>query len=95
VDLLRRGSSEPDAEGRVLSVTPESAGWHYVGFSAVRLRARERRSWSLGGREVCVVLLGGPCVLRAGGTTLDDLSIRQLGHATLLIRAGARDPGRR
>src|SRR4029078_12790152 len=71
VDLLRRGSCEPDAEGRVLSVTPESAGLQYVGFSAVRLRARERRTWSLGGREVCVVLLGGPCVLRAGGTSVD------------------------
>lgn len=71
MDLLRRGSAEPDADGRVLSVTPESAGWRYVGFSAVRLRARERRTWSLGGREVCVVVLGGPCVLRAGGTTVD------------------------
>jgi len=71
MQLLVRGRRDPDAEGHVIIVTPESAGWRYVGFAAARLRPRERRSWQLGGREVCIVLLAGRCVLRAGGTTLD------------------------
>jgi 5-deoxy-glucuronate isomerase len=38
-------------------VTPESAGWSYVGFEAVRLAGRiERREEA---RETCVVLLSG------------------------------------
>lgn len=71
MDLLIRGRSEPDAEGHVLFVTPESAGWRYVGFAAVRLQAGETRSWKLTGREVCVVLIGGPAMLRAGEVSLD------------------------
>ena len=59
MDLLVRGRSDPDAEGHLIVVTPASAGWRYVGFAAARLRPRERRSWRLGGREACVVLLAG------------------------------------
>ena len=71
MNLLVRGRLEPDAEGHVLFVTPQSAGWRYVGFAAVRLRARERRSWTLSDREVCVVLIAGQAVLRAGAVMLD------------------------
>src|SRR5438552_7695127 len=59
------------AYGGSLQITPERAGWSYVGFEAARLRPREQRSWKLAEREVCVVLIAGRCVLRAGGTTLD------------------------
>ena len=71
MNLLVRGRAEPDAEGHVQFVTPELAAWRYVGFAAVRLRPGERRSWTLGGGEACVTLIGGRCVLRAGSVTLD------------------------
>ena len=71
MELLVRGSVQPDAEGHVQFITPDRAGWTYVGFAAVRLRGREKRSWKLTGSEVCVVLISGRCVLRAGGVTLD------------------------
>ena len=32
----------PDLDGRVLSITPQSAGWTYVGFEVFRLR-KDRR----------------------------------------------------
>ena len=41
------------------SVTPESAGWTYVGFSVHRLGGRLERVEN--GRELCVVLLSGSC----------------------------------
>ena len=71
MELLVRGRREPDPEGHVLSVTAEQAGWRYVSFAAMRLHPRERRTWTFSGREACVVLLEGRCVMRAGGKTLD------------------------
>ena len=44
---------------RNASITPESAGWTYVGFSVHRLAGRlEGRE---DGREACIVLLSGSC----------------------------------
>ncbi len=58
---LRVRSGAPAADGCVVRVTPESAGWDYVGFEVLRLDGRlERRER---GREACVVLLSGRCSL--------------------------------
>ncbi len=62
---LRVRSGEPDAGGVVVRVTPESAGWQYVGFEVHRLAGRlERREED---RESCVVLLSGRCSLMGLG----------------------------
>jgi 5-deoxy-glucuronate isomerase len=53
VSLLVRGR-----DGRV-EVTPESAGWEYVGFEALPLGEGEEAKRSLEGRECCVVALAG------------------------------------
>jgi 5-deoxy-glucuronate isomerase len=48
----------------VVHVTPDSAGWTYVGFDVVRVDGRiERREEA---RETCVVVLAGTCDLAAG-----------------------------
>lgn len=49
----------PGADGVVLDITPESAGWTYVGFKVVKLEAGQRFSAETGEREVCLVLLSG------------------------------------
>ena len=47
-------------EGRdIVEVTPESAGWRYVGFSAHRLASGESMTIHRPRRELCVVVLGG------------------------------------
>jgi 5-deoxy-glucuronate isomerase len=43
----------------IARVTPESAGWQYVGFAAHRLRARESMQVHEAAREVCIVVLAG------------------------------------
>ena len=43
----------------VLSVTPESAGWAYVGFAVYRLQPGEKLKHPTGDNEVCLVLLSG------------------------------------
>lgn len=70
MDLLIRGG-EPARDGTMISVTPQRANWRYVGFEAVRLYPNASRSWTFADREACLVLLGGPCQLRAGEQRLD------------------------
>jgi 5-deoxy-glucuronate isomerase len=55
-----------DGEGCVLSVTPESAGWRYVGFEVFTLAGGERLSRRLADRESCLVLLAGIATITAG-----------------------------
>lgn len=56
-----------DTDGSVLSVTPESAGWKYVGFEVCRLEPGESLSRKTGDREVCLVLLAGKARITGGG----------------------------
>ncbi len=45
--------------GRIHHVTPQRAGWTYVGFDVHRLRPGESVSGEGGDREVCLVLIEG------------------------------------
>jgi 5-deoxy-glucuronate isomerase len=60
----------PDRDGRVLHITPELAGWKYVGFELYRLEASQSISGANIGREICAVIISGTGALRAGGTLL-------------------------
>jgi len=46
-------------------ITPESAGWSYVGFEALSLLRGERVERPMDGREVCVVMLAGTAEIHA------------------------------
>src|SRR5438874_2333977 len=60
----------------VVRITPESAGWSYVGFEVVRVIGRlERRDAT---RETCVVVLSGKCDVSAG-----DVAARDLGRSNV------------
>ncbi len=61
--LIRSGAAQPN--GAVLSVTPESAGWSYVGFEVHRLEPGEDRAVRIADREHCLVVLGGTVDVRA------------------------------
>jgi len=58
--------SAPDSEGRLLSVTPQSAGWTYVGFEVYRLKAGQSLTHQTEGNEICLVILSGRATIRAG-----------------------------
>ena len=51
--------------GLIADITPESAGWRYVGFALHRLKAGETVAAETGDREICLVLVTGkawrPC----------------------------------
>ncbi len=57
--LIVRSSRTPGPDGLLVSVTPESAGWSYVGFDVYRLGAGMRVELDASAREVCVVMLAG------------------------------------
>ncbi|MGS0743208.1 5-deoxy-glucuronate isomerase [Glaciimonas sp. GG7] len=63
MNLLVKGRQE----GReIVTVTPESAGWNYVGFAAYRLSRNEHLDFDTGTRECCIVVLRGVVSVRAG-----------------------------
>jgi 5-deoxy-glucuronate isomerase len=47
------------ADGLVHRVTPESAGWTYVGFEARDLKSGSRYAADTGKTEICIVVLSG------------------------------------
>lgn len=57
----------PDQRGRILSVTPQSAGWDYVGLEVFRLRPGQTAGADTDGREVCLVLVSGQARVTGGG----------------------------
>jgi 5-deoxy-glucuronate isomerase len=58
-DLLVRASAGPGPERAILEVTPESAGWRYVGFEVLALAGGAVAARDSGDREVCIVVVSG------------------------------------
>ena len=75
-DLLATGNGQPDHDGSLIRVTPESAGWEYVGFEVLGLEAGRSVSRSTGSEEVCLVPLSGTCNVSAGGEEWRELGGR-------------------
>ena len=64
-------------EGRdIVAVTPRSAGWRYVGFSAHRLAHGETMSVERAQEELCIVVLGGVVSVRQRNSHWDDIGER-------------------
>ena len=64
------------SHGRVTRVTPESAGWTYVGFELHRLKAGESVAAATEDREACLVFVTGKGEVTAGGQALGELGQR-------------------
>ena len=56
--LLSRKKA-PDSNGLIQKITPESAGWKYVGFEVFILKSGESLEQKTGVREICLVLVSG------------------------------------
>ena len=62
--------------GRLHHVTPESAGWTYVGFDLFKLAPGEQAGEWTGDREVCLVLISGKAEVEAGNTDFGEIGER-------------------
>ena len=65
-------------DGReIVNVTPQSAGWKYVGFAAYRLAPAEVLALAQPGGELCVVVLGGRVTVQQGDDAWSDIGQRR------------------
>lgn len=55
-----------ERDGRVLSVSPQSAGWTYVGFELFDLAAGQSVERQTGDTEICLVMISGRARVRGG-----------------------------
>lgn len=69
-------SKEADETGQCVVVTPESAGWKYVGFAAYRLQAGAKLVQETADQELCIVLLSGRANVLAGGQQYNNIGQR-------------------
>ena len=63
-DLLRKPFG---SRGKVHEITPQSAGWRYVGFSLYRLKTGDQAAEATGDREVVLVVVEGKARLTGAG----------------------------
>ena len=56
----------PDINGNILSITPEFAGWKYVGFYVHRFEAGDIFTFREKNREACLVVVSGRVDIRVG-----------------------------
>jgi 5-deoxy-glucuronate isomerase len=74
---LKVRSHAPDANGTVIEITPQSAGWDYVGFRVVRLASGQLYARREDGREACLVILSGTVTVTAAGEVFAQLGGRR------------------
>lgn len=72
-DLLKRPFG---THGKVHQITPQSAGWRYVGFDLHRLRAGESAADITGENEVILVMVEGKAKVQAAGQDWGELGER-------------------
>ena len=66
----------PDSKGRIQKITPESAGWGYVGFEVFMLKSGESLEQKTGVREICLVLVSGKANIKTGHESWENLGER-------------------
>jgi len=66
-----------NAGRNLVDITPESAGWHYVGFAAYRLRRGESIEVATVDREACVIVLEGTVSVQAPDATYREIGERK------------------
>lgn len=64
------------AASHVHQITPQSAGWRYVGFEVYDLPSGRTLERSLPGREQCIVLLSGRAAVRVGDQDFGSIGLR-------------------
>ena len=72
--LLIKGKA-PDQQGRIISVTPQSAGWDYVGFEVFKLHDGQAIKGNSGAFEICLVVLAGHGNIKVDGQAFNDLEL--------------------
>jgi 5-deoxy-glucuronate isomerase len=73
MQLLRKPNG---SHGLVHDITPQSAGWSYVGFALHRLRAGDVAQGATGTREVILVMVEGRAQVQGAGQDWGEIGAR-------------------
>ena len=73
---LRVRPKAPSEDGCILEVTPQSAGWDYVGFAVHKLEAGDTLEKLDADKETCLVLLTGTATIAARDQSFDGIGGR-------------------
>jgi 5-deoxy-glucuronate isomerase len=74
---LRVRPAVPNQDGRIHRITPDTAGWKYVGFEVFKLKPGGTLVPDTQGRELCVVLVGGLARVAVEGKSFGTLGERR------------------
>ena len=74
-DLLVR-PTPPDETGKTVSITPQSAGWTYVGFDLYHLEAGQSVEQATGDQEVLLVFVAGSADVAAADSRFEGIGGR-------------------
>ena len=72
---LRLRPTSPQ-NGYIHQISPQSAGWKYVGFDVLELKAGQSQNAATQDREACLVILSGKITAIAGGQNMGSLGGR-------------------
>jgi 5-deoxy-glucuronate isomerase len=75
-DLIVSSLKQADEEGKVLTITPESAGWTYVGFEVYKLTTGQTLRKETNDQEVCLVLVSGKADVNTSELKLENIGQR-------------------
>ena len=67
---------KPAGKQQVHQITPETAGWHHVGFELYDMQSGEELKLQQAGRELCLVVLSGTVSIQVDGQTWDKVGGR-------------------
>lgn len=66
----------PETDTCTQDISPESAGWKYVGFEVFELKEGETLSQQTGDKEVCLVLVAGKANIKSKTLDLNNIGDR-------------------
>ena len=76
MESLISRSQPPNSEGMIQKITPESAGWKYVGFEVFKLKSGQFLKQETANREVCLVLVTGKARVKTAHNSWEKLGER-------------------
>lgn len=66
----------PETDGQFQHITPQNAGWSYVGFDAYQLREGDSINLASGDRELCLVIVSGKMDFQSDANTFENIGDR-------------------
>lgn len=66
----------PDEQGCIQKITPQSAGWGYVGFEAYELKEGQTLEQNSGDNEICLVIVSGKATVKTTNYEFENIGDR-------------------